>query len=73
MEKIDELKNSLMELNSKFDGLHDELFNIIMDDLEGLEKISASISITRPFLTALKPLYAFSVLTASVAKLGVKI
>ncbi len=34
MEKIDEMKNSLMELNSKFDGLRDELFNIIMDDLE---------------------------------------
>ena len=38
MEKIDEMKNSLMAINSKFDGLRDELFNIIMDDLEKLLK-----------------------------------
>lgn len=42
MEKIDEMKNSLMEINSKFDGLRDELFNIIMDDLEKLLEKDAS-------------------------------
>ncbi len=42
MEKIDELKNSLMELNSKFDGLRDELFNIIMDDLERIMEKDAT-------------------------------
>lgn len=42
MEKIDEMKNSLMELNSKFDGLRDELFNIIMDDLEKIMEKDAT-------------------------------
>ena len=42
MEKIDEMKNSLMAINSKFDGLRDELFNIIMDDLEKLLEKDAS-------------------------------
>lgn len=42
MEKIYELKNSLMELNSKFDGLRDELFNIIMDDLEKIMEKDAT-------------------------------
>ena len=42
MEKIDEMKNSLMELNSKFDGLRDELFNIIMDDLEKIMEKNAT-------------------------------
>ncbi len=42
MEKIDEMKNSLMEINSKFDGLRDELFNIIMDDLEKIMEKDAT-------------------------------
>lgn len=42
MEKIDEMKNSLMEINSKFDGLRDELFNIIMDDLEKIMEKNAT-------------------------------
>lgn len=47
MEKIDELKNSLMELNSKFDGLRDELFNIIMDDLERIMEKDAPVEFKR--------------------------
>ena len=47
MEKIDELKNSLMELNSKFDGLRDELFNIIMDDLERTMEKDAPVEFKR--------------------------
>lgn len=47
MEKIDEMKNSLMEINSKFDGLRDELFNIIMDDLEKLLEKDASAEFKR--------------------------